>query len=246
MQKNNLRRLLLSSFLLMLTTVAAFAYTDSFAYLKEDADYNILIDAIKNGDEEAVVEEAYERFLLSNPKEVDTARIQYHLVRYYTDLGSRKKAAEHLAFGYSLIGDLKDKLCHDLAKAEMVSADYYLNGKTSVGMESSGLTKDLYKDFPDEVAVFLMEANRTLYSPHIAGGSPKRAIEYFHKLENSGLELQNVDLFSLFAGLGVGYEKRGKDKEAKDYLIKAVTLYKGDQSLWKILSSSYGITKESI
>ena len=241
-----MKKLLTLLILLLITTTSVFAFTDSFNYLKDNESYNTLLKAIKDSDGLTEVQTYYDIFVEANPKPVDLARMQYHLVRYYVDTDNKGLAQKHLDLGYEITSSLTDTLAHDLAYTEMVSADYYLTGKTGTGMESSSLTKALYKQFPDEVAVFLLEANRTLYSPHIAGGSPKRAIEYFHRLENSGLNLLPVDQFSLDAGLGVGYSKRNKDTEAKAYLLKAVNLFSGDNSLWKILRTDYGITKDNL
>lgn len=208
-----------------------FAFTDSFASYAKNPTYNALIKAVKDDEDPSRVTPLYERYLASNPGDAAEVRIEYQMVRYFTDRKDKSSARKHLSIGTQKLASLSSGFARDYAESEIVSADYYVNKKMKVGMRSSDLTKALYANYPDEVSVALQEANRILYTPPIAGGSPRKALVLFQEVENSDIVLQDLDRFSLLAGIGIAQKERDENAEALIYLRKALSVFKGDKAL---------------
>ena len=216
----------------ILTISPLFAFTDSFYENAENENYKVLISAIKNNESEDVVLALYDSYRSSESDPVNLTRIEYQMVRYLKDRGDETRAESHFALckeDYAAITE--EGVRKDVAEAEMISADYYIYKKMGTGMDSSSKTKKLYKAYPDEITVILQEANRLLYSPHIAGGSPKKALALFETLLPYEAEMQEIDRFTLYAGLGMAAKERNKDSEAIDYLNTAINIFSGDNVL---------------
>lgn len=230
------RTFILAALILLASISPLFAFTDSFYDNWEKDDYKALIRAIKDNESEDTVMALYDTYVAGEDDPVDLTRIEYQMVRYLVDNGDKTKAEEHFATcqqKYSQIAE--EGVRKDVAELEMISADYYIYGKMGTGMDTSSKTKKLYKSYPDEVTVVLLEANRLLYSPHIAGGSPKRSLALFETLLPMEAQLQEIDRFALFAGLGLAAKERNRDSEAKDYLTTAINIFSGDKVLLNAL-----------
>lgn len=227
------KRTLIAVLLLFIAAVSPlFAFTDSFYDNWEKEDYKALIRAIKDNESEETVMSLYTAYTAGEDDPVDLTRIEYQMVRYLMDNENKAKAEEHFAFCQQHYAEITEEgVRKDVAELEMISADYYIYGKMGTGMDSSSKTKKLYKAYPDEITVVLQEANRLLYSPHIAGGSPKRSLALFETLLPMEAQLQEIDRFSLFAGLGLAAAERNRDAEAVDYLTTAINIFSGDKVL---------------
>ena len=210
------------------------AFTDSFSATSSDPAYMALIDAVKNGEDEDTVEALYGEYMATEPSMVERSRIEYHMARYFKDMGNDGKAESHVEKEkeyFSLIGDDASDLESRVAEADMVSADYYVNGGMGKGMESSDLTKSLYRDYPDEYYVALQEGFRLLYTPPIAGGSAKKALNIFNAVEKEMGGLSKLDLFSFYTGKGMALSERDEYDESDRYLDKAEEIYKSDPAI---------------
>ena len=165
------------AFLMLITSVSA--YTDSFTSMTHDPTFLALLDVVKNGGTEAEAQAAYEAYIATGPSMLDASRANYHMVRYYMDKGDESKAREHLALQEEYfiqmpptVSDLEKRV----AEADLTSSEYYITGSMGTGMDNSKLTKELYKDYPEEYYVAIQEAFRLLYTPPIAGGSYRKAL----------------------------------------------------------------------
>lgn len=232
------RRALLTILVILIPISGLLAYQDSFSYLWDDETYTALISALKNDRDEDEVLPLYEAFMASDAAQSDKSRIEYHMVRYYADRGDEEEAEAHLENEKRLLDGIPESesaLARDLAELDKISADYYIGGKLSVGLDSSNKTKQLYKAYPDEYYVALTEAFRLLNTPGIAGGSSKKALELFEEiyLEEDGMN--PLDRFSLFSGLGMASYERKLYELSKDYFERAMEIYKADPAMLEYL-----------
>lgn len=226
-----MRKILAALLLFVTAASAAFAYADSYSYLWETAEYPALIRSIKDNEDEKTVLKDYQAFMDSDFSFADKSRIEYHMVRYYMDNGDRDKAEEHLALEkafFSEIDESESDMKKGIAELDMLSAEYYVEKKLNKGLGSSNLTKQLYKDYPQEYYIALTEAFRLLNTPHIAGGSPKRALELFEKIEKEVEGMNDLDRYSLYSGLGMSSYERKKYSDSIRYFDKAMEIYESD------------------
>lgn len=193
-----------------------------------------LIGSLKNGEDEQIVLALYDTFMEGDFSAADKSRIEYHMVRYYMDGGNKAKAQEHLEREkrlYAAIPDDEDGMKKQIAELDMLSAEYYVEKKLGKGMDSSNLTKSLYKEYPDEYYIALTEAFRLLNTPHIAGGSPKRALELFEKILKQEAGMNTLDRYSLYSGLGMSSFERKKYSDSRKYFNMAMGIYKSDVAM---------------
>lgn len=215
----------------------AFAYTDNFYSTSTNPEYLDLISKLKNNEKEKVVVEAYNNFI-SNPEhtDVEKARIEVPVSRYYRDNKNKTKAREHVALMRSKIDAIDKSAITDfeakVLEAEYVSANYYVDKKMSEGMKSSDLTKELVAAYPDDVFSILTDSWRLIYTPGIAGGSPKKAIRAVEALlKNYEKELTIPDKYSAYAALAVAHHMRDDYEKADKYFEKAFKIYNGEADI---------------
>lgn len=233
-----MRKTLITLLLFFAAVSAAFAYSDSYSYLWETEEYPSLIKSIKNNEAEMIVLKDYDAFMNADFSFADKSRIEYHMVRYYMDNGNREKAEEHLELEkayFSQIDKNENDMKKSIAELDLLSAEYYVEKKLNKGLGSSNLTKQLYKDHPQEYYIALTEAFRLLNTPHIAGGSPKRALELFEKIEKEADGMNDLDRYSLYSGLGMSSYERKKYSESKEYFDKAMEIYESDIAMEEYL-----------
>ncbi len=233
-----MRKTLITLLLFFAAASIAFAYSDSYSYLWETEEYPRLIESIKNNEDEKTVLRDYEAFMDADFSFADKSRIEYHMVRYYMDNDNRDKAEEHLKLEkeyFSEIDENESDMKKNIAELDMLSAEYYVEKKLNKGLGSSNLTKQLYKDYPQEYYIALTEAFRLLNTPHIAGGSPKRALELFEKIEKEAEEMNDLDRYSLYSGLGMSSYERKKYSDSKRYFDKAMEIYESDIAMEEYL-----------
>ena len=229
-----MRRFMLTLILSLLPLIALCAYTDSFASASSRPEYIALIDAVKNGESEETVDALYKAYTALDISMTERTRIEYHMSRYFKDIGDDEEAKRHVELGKQFlagIGEDEGELMRRVAEADIVSADYYVNGGISKGMESSDLMKKLYADYPDEYYIALQEAFRLLYTPAIAGGSAKKALSIFNDIEKEIDGLSKLDLFSFYSGKGMALSQRDEYDESDRYLDKAEDIYSGDPAI---------------
>lgn len=208
-----------------------FAYTDTFKETSTDPEYYMLISAIKNGDDQNVVERAYDDYLLSGISSVERCRIEYHMARYYKDKDDKAEGNRHIQIMKDAFASIEDATDFErlVCETELTSADYYVNRKLSVGMDNSNLAKELYKKYPEDVFSIMNEAWRLIYTPGIAGGSPKKAISLLDELmEGYSDELSDIDRYSIYCAYAIAYNARGDYKKADEYFNKAFKYFSGE------------------
>ncbi len=219
---------------LLLTLSMLSAYTDSFSSFSERPGYIELIDAVKNNEEENAADELYRTYMAQELTMCEKARIEYHMARYYKDKGNTEEAKRHVELGKEYLAAIEEsegELFYRTAQADIVSADYYVNGGISKGMESSDLMKELYKDYPDEYYIALQEAFRLLYTPAIAGGSSRKALSILNDIEKEMDGLSKLDLFSFYSAKGMALSQRDEYDESDSYLDEAESIYTGDPAI---------------
>lgn len=213
---------------------AASAYTDSFRSMTADPLFLSLLDVIKNGGSAEDAEAAYEAYAAQDISAVDRSRSEYHMVRYYKDMGNDEKAMEHLEkekAAYAGIDSSASDLERRTAEADMVSAEYYITGRMGTGMQSSDLMKQLYKDYPDEFYVAIQEAFRLLYTPPIAGGSYRKALRIVNAIEKDSEGISKLDGYSLLVAKAMALSESDEFDESDEYLDEAVSIYSFDTAI---------------
>lgn len=228
-----MRRLILILAMLC-ATLGAFAYTDSFTSMTHDPTFLALLDVVKNGGTEAEAQAAYEAYIATEPSMLDASRANYHMVRYYMDNGDEAKAWEHFTLQEEYfiqmpptVSDLEKRV----AEADLTSSEYYITGSMGTGMDNSKLTKELYKDYPEEYHVAIQEAFRLIYTPHIAGGSSKRAIKLLDEIATDLDGISTPDYYSFLTAQGIGHSKDKKWAESETYFDQAAQIYTFDPAI---------------
>ena len=206
------------------------AYTDSFSSQSRDPLFLVLIDSIKNNRGVGAVEEAYEKYMAEEHSDVEKSRAEYHMVRYYVDIDEENMAQIHLEREKDFFNSITDAsdLEKRTAEADLASAEYYLTGKLSKGMESNSLMKDLYEDYPDEYYIAVQEAFRLIYAPRIAGGSVKRAREILDKIAGDINGIAPLDYYSFLVASAMAFTKDKEYYASEAYLDAALAIYSFD------------------
>ena len=218
------KRFLFAAALLFMMVMPLAAYSDNFYETSTDPEYVALISAIKNGENEETVLDAYDKYISSGISDIERCRVEYHMARYYKDKGNKNKGNEHVEMMKSLYSSLPSDISEFerlVCRAEITSADYYVNRKLSVGMENSNLAKELYSKYPDDVFSILNESWRLIFTPAIAGGSTKKAIGYLDNLMKNKEKLSVIDTYSVYCAYAMAYNSRGNYKKADEYFRKA-------------------------
>lgn len=229
-----MKRILLTTVFSVLLICSVFAYTDSFKSMTEDNDFIALMDIVKNGKSTKEAEAAYEIYTSKEISDVDRSRVEYHMVRYYVDMGMEDEALKHLEKereAYASIPGTASDLERRTAEADLVAAEYYITGKMGTGMDSSKLTKNLYKDYPEEFYSAIQEAFRLLYTPPIAGGSSKKALKLINDVEANVQGISKLDNYSMLVAKAMALSKAGEYDESDDYLDRAVSIYTFDNAI---------------
>lgn len=221
----NTKKTFLLICLLLISLTSLFAYQDSFKASSTKPLYVKLISAIKNGESESIVLNSYNDYLNSGITPVESCRIEYHLARYYKDIKNKDEARKHISLMKSKLDSLPsstsdfEKL---VCQTEYTSADFYVDRNLSVGLNNSNLAKELYKKFPNEVFSNMNEAWRLIYSPAIAGGSPKKAIKILDGvMKDYSKNLVDLDKYSIYCAYAIAENKRENYQEADEYFNKA-------------------------
>lgn len=214
----------------LLATTSLFAYTDNFYSTSTDPEYVALISAIKNGQPESVILDAYNTYLSGDKTDVEKARIENHMARYYRDIKKKDEARNHIelmrakidAIDRETISDFESKVL----EVEYYSAKYYVDKKMADGMKNSELTKELYEKYPDDVFSILTDCWRLIYTPGIAGGSPKKALRILDSFyDDYGSELCDLDIYSVYCAMAVAHNMRKDYEDADKYFNMAFKYY---------------------
>lgn len=231
-----IRKYIAALFMIVFSSCALFAYTDEFYQTSINREYVSLISSIKNNNDEAVILNNYNAYINSGITPVERARIEYHIARYYRDAKKKDIARDHISMMRNLIDSIDKSTISDfenkVLEIEYYSAKYYVDKKISDGMENSNLTKELYSLYPDDVFSIMTEAWRLIYTPVIAGGSPKKAIKLLSSLLKGYEEnLSPLDRYSTYCALAIASYNRDDFSDADDYFNKAFAYYKNENDI---------------
>lgn len=233
-----MKRFFIATMLLFVVVTMGWAYQDSFAYLWESDVYSNLIRALKDNLDEKTVLSTYDSFMGSGFGTIDKSRVEYHMVRYYVENGNKEKAQEHLENERALFAEIpatETQIKKDFAELDLRASEYFLDKTVGTGLATSNLTKKLFKAYPDEFYMVVTEGYRLLYTPAIAGGSAKDALELFRKVAEEADEMNDLDRFTLYSGLGMACCERKLYDEARTYFDMATGIYKSDAAMEEYL-----------
>lgn len=225
-----MKKALLTIIMVLLVSTSLFAYTDNYYSTSTDPLYVELLSAIKNGEKESVILSAYNNYLSSDATEVEKARVENHLARYYKDKKKKTIAKEHIALMREEINAIDKTTISDfdaqVLEVEYLSAKFYVEKKMSDGLENSNLTKKLREQYPDDVFVIMTDCWRLIYTPGIAGGSPKRAIRELEALlDGYKDQLAPLDEYSIYCALAIANNMRGDYLRSDEYFNLAFKFY---------------------
>ena len=157
--------------------------------------------------------------------------------RYAEQCGDKSQAADFMEMADGHIAEAKELGAPESAtgvlEALSLSFWYLIDGSLSKGMKFPGMVDKLYKAHPEDFHVLLLEADRYLHSPGIAGGNKKKGLALFQEAEiimdRDGAAIW--DRFSIYSGLAVGYDKAKEKEKAGYYALKAAEIYTADETV---------------
>ena len=228
------KKLLLFVLLISITAVLS-AYTDSYS-VYSNSQWDALYRAIKENRSQNEVESIYDKYISVELSDVEIARAEYNMVRYYMDIDEKDKAKEHFQLEEDAVARLEDDenvLC-DISRSDLKSSDYYISGDMFTGMENGSMTKKLYEKYPDEVYVVITNAWRLIYTPQIAGGSNKNALKILTPLLEIVSTLSQENRYSLYGALAYASYNRHDYAEAKEFLTEALNIYNGEKTILEL------------
>lgn len=227
-----MRKRLLITIILLSLALTLGAYTDSYSIYESNSLWGDLFRAVKENRGSNEVESIYTQYTASPLTDVEKARAEYNMVRYYMDNGNRSKAEEHYGREKAAVEGLDgDSVLEEISRADLVSADYYITGDMFTGMDNASKTKKLYEDHPDEIYIVINNAWRLIYTPQIAGGSNKNAIKILTPLLGEVSDMSEENRYSLYGALATASYNRHDYVEAKEYLKEALNIYYGETAL---------------
>ncbi len=209
------------------------AYSDSYSIYERNSDWNNLFRSIKENRGQSEVESIYSQYISSSLSNVEKARAEYNMVRYYIDNGNKEKAKEHFEKQKSAVNSIESDytVLGEISRLDLISSDYYISGDIFTGMENAKKTKKLYEEYPEEIYIIITNAWRLIYTPQIAGGSNKNAIKILTPLLLEVNNMSEENRYSLYGALATASFNRHDFVEAKEYLLEALNIYYGEEAL---------------
>ena len=229
-----IKKIILPLLTITLMLSPAYSYTDSFAQMQSDPLFLELLDAVKNGRSEDEAEAACSAYIASETNPVYLSRMEYHMVRYYMDMGNREMAEKHLEAELKYLEAIPESASEVeklAAEVDATSSEYYVTKKLGKGMENNNLVKRMYKEFPDEFYAAIQEGFRMLYAPPIAGGSGKKALSIFSSVEENQEGISYLDHYSMLVGKAMALSRTGSYDESDAYLDEAEKIFTFDEAI---------------
>lgn len=222
--------------IILSTSSLLFAYKDSFNDYNDNSDWKSLFEAIKEDRGKTEVESLYNKYVSSDISNIEKARCEYNYIRYLVDSGEIDEAKKHLQIEKEIVENLEesDDFFAKYSKVEYSSSQYYVSKELFHGLESSNKTKELYKEYPDEISVIILNAWRLIYTPQIAGGSNKNAIKILLPLLDSLDIISTEDRYSLYGALATAYYNRRDYVTAKEYLNLTLEIFSGEKTILEL------------
>lgn len=252
-------RKILMTLLLVFICVAAFALdadTGSINYYTECADNAEYAALLKHVFDDEGLDGALELYaVLAGTvhtygyeqwvQDLFVARAALIVGRYANDEGNEAVAKAYLNAADSLIAqgraDGAPESAAGVLEALSTSFWYLVDGSISKGLAFGRIVGDLWDEYPEDFHVLLLTADKYLHSPGIAGGNKKKGLEYYQFAEAVALENGCAvwDMFSIYAGLAVGYDKNKEEELALEYAYLADEIYTADVNVVEIIEE-YG------
>ena len=229
-----MKRIMLIIPMTLLCLASLCAYTDSFSTMNNDPLFLAMLDVVKNGGSPEDAEEAYAAYMAQDISETERSRAEYHMVRYYMDMGNREMAEKHLEAELKYLEAIPESASEVeklAAEVDATSSEYYVTKKLGKGMENNNLVKRMYKEFPDEFYAAIQEGFRMLYAPPIAGGSSKKALSIFSSVEENQEGISYLDHYSMLVGKAMALSRTGSYDESDAYLDEAEKIFTFDEAI---------------
>lgn len=223
-------------FFVFITLLPLFSYTDSFSKYNEKDEWKAFIRAIKENRDKEKVDRLYSLYISSNLTDVEISRAEYNYIRYLVDNKEEDEAKLHLKKQEEAIKRIEGKndYLSSLSRLDYISSSYYITKNISKGIENSNLTKELYKNWKDEITIVITNAWRLIYTPQIAGGSNKNAITILLPLLEEKEIISEENLYSIYGALSTAYYNRKDYEKSKTYLKLALEIYSGEPTILEL------------
>lgn len=92
------------------------------------------------------------------------------------------------------------------------------------GLDIRKMTDRALELNPMNTKALILAGNDRVYTPKIFGGKPKDGIVLFEKAEQM-TNTEKDDLFNIYSGIGVAWQKMRKKDQARFWMNKALTIY---------------------
>jgi tetratricopeptide (TPR) repeat protein len=175
-------------------------------------------------------EAARESGLTRQEKDYWLSRIEYLMGRAEQNLEHKKKAAAYYEEALEYIEEALEVAPFSEGfrmKSEIISQMCMVKGVgfiISQGPKVTPLAEKALELNPENGKAIILIASSKVYPPPIYGGNPEKGIELMQKA-NRMPDIEKDDLFNIYSGLGVAYEKLGDDEKAAYWLEKALDIY---------------------
>lgn len=222
-----MKKILLFCITLFWVSTSLFAYQNSLKEYSENPYYQQIVKDYSENVEEAVFKEHYDAFCANVTEPYTVTKTEYFAVRYYADHNQKDLAKEHVAIYKKFLDQIPEDagLMRDAADCDYANTRYYVHKDLSIAMDNQDLTKKLLKHYPEEAYAIKANAWRLIFTPQIAGGSNKNAINMLLPLLEEKDILALDDIYSCYTALVTAYCNKSQWKEAKEYIDKATAIY---------------------
>jgi tetratricopeptide (TPR) repeat protein len=200
--------------------------------------YELLRDGAYNDERLETLESLYaqanqaleEAVLPSEPQALWRSRIEYMAARGYQSHSSKAEALAHFEKGLGF-AETALKLnqsseawrmrSEHLSQMCLLKGTGYLmaNGTKVIAFAEKALQLD-----PANAAARVIVANSKIYPPALFGGNPAAGIRLMQEALARGNAARD-DLFNIYSGIGVAYEKLKDAAAAREWVLKALELY---------------------
>ena len=152
--------------------------------------------------------------------------------RAYQNLEQKKKADRHYEKGYAYIEASAEAASGDYSeswrmKSEIISQRCLVRGVGYIlgnGLNVGKYAEKALEMNPDNGKAIIIIASSKVYPPPIYGGDPEEGIRLMEEASEKP-DVEKDDLFNIYSGYGIAYEKLKDYEKARFWLESALMLY---------------------
>lgn len=232
--------ILCTMFFSMIFTIQAQNLDELYNKLRDDM-YN---QATTSPDIQKQIDQALAEVNAAGFSETDTllwkAKFDYISARVFmeADMAEKKDfekfrsddAVERFERAYDTLGaylEIKEDSDVLTLRADILGQLCLLKGTSFTmanGLDIRKMTDRALELNPQNTKALVLAGNDRVYTPKIFGGKPKDGIELFEKAEKMP-HTEKDDLFNIYSGIGVAWQKMRKKDQARFWMNKALTIY---------------------